>query len=415
VCSTLAGGRVGERMKRTVVVLTAAALIGLSGFGATGSVAATPGHSTPVASRDGAPQGAALTDLRAVNGRLVDGQGRDVVLRGINVVDKQGWTGTMAAPMLTREMVAQLADMGFNHLRFGTTWASIQHDRDAYDEAYIDQFIDQLDVLDSYGLGAVIDMHQDVWSGQLGSTARRHGRIRSATFRPTPTWRRRRGSGWPSTPRRRSTLRGRTSTTTATAPRTCTAPERSRRSSSQMWGRLASRLADHPAVIGYDLLNEPWPTGPPGLFEQVYLMPMYERVAAAIREHDATTPIFFGPPLYSPAVPTVAVEPAGPQRGVRPAHLHRDDVQRRRVSTGARSDEVVLIKDREDAEQMGVPLWIGEWGRSTTCDLPQSDVRPVRPAPRRRGVLGGPAVPGSRLAERPRGSPRPPVPAGLPR
>ena len=301
--------------------------------------------------------------IRNEGGRLVDADGRNVVLRGINVVDKQGWTGTLAPPMLTPDLVAQLADAGFNHLRFGMTWASIEHDRDRFDEAYIDQFIAQLDLLADAGIAAIVDMHQDTWGGAIGSDG-------------APAWADPQCNELPDTDPSATTGQWVAEYASPAviaawsnfwndgygeADPHCTGPVQSE--FVEMWGHLASRLAGHPAVIGYDLLNEPWPTTPPGVFEQVHLMPMYRRVAAAIRAHDrGRTPIFFGPPLYSPAVPTIEVSPPDPNAVFAP-HIYTETMfSGGAVTTHAATDELSLTKDVEDARRMGVPVWIGEWG-----------------------------------------------------
>lgn len=304
----------------------------------------------------------ALTGVRSEDGLLIDDGGRSVVLRGINVVDKSGWTGSLSDPMIDGDVARQFAAMGFNHIRFGTTWASIEHDRGTYDDAYIDQLIAQLDTLDRYGIRAVIDMHQDVWSAGLG-------------FDGAPAWADPQCNQVPNL--RISDVTGNWFTQYASPAVNiawanfwndgygaldphCTGPVQT--AFVAMWGHLASRLADHPAVIGYDLLNEPWPSAPPGIFEQVYLMPMYERVTAAIREHDQDTPIFFGAPIYSPAAPTVAFSPPDPNAVFAP-HIYTETMfSGGAVSTEGRSDEVVILKDRDDADRMGVPMWVGEWG-----------------------------------------------------
>lgn len=134
----------------------------------------------------------------------------------------------------------------------------------------------------------------------------------------------------------------------------------------EMWGYLASRLGGHPAVIGYDILNEPWPgTTPPGVFEQTQLMPMYQRVAAAIREYDQKTPIFFEPvAIYTNSIPTMGEAPD--PNAVFAPHIYTEALATNGdVTFGGLSEETTLSKVQADAQRMGVPMWIGEWGLST--------------------------------------------------
>ncbi len=62
----------------------------------------------------------------------------------------------------------------------------------------------------------------------------------------------------------------------------------------EVWRRIAERYRDEPAVVGYDLLNEPIPH-----FDEVrhlnpLLEPLYHRIAAAVREVDPNHLLFLG-------------------------------------------------------------------------------------------------------------------------
>jgi len=52
-----------------------------------------------------------------------------------------------------------------------------------------------------------------------------------------------------------------------------------------LWVKLATRYQDEPAVAGYDLLNEPLPSGAPTDYRP-QLEPLYQRITQAIREVD---------------------------------------------------------------------------------------------------------------------------------
>lgn len=72
------------------------------------------------------------------------------------------------------------------------------------------------------------------------------------------------------------------------------------------WERVVTKFHNHPAVIGYDLLNEPWAANwlkdirwlAPGKFEREKLQPIWQKVSAAIRKIDTEKIIFFeGTPM----------------------------------------------------------------------------------------------------------------------
>jgi len=79
----------------------------------------------------------------------------------------------------------------------------------------------------------------------------------------------------------------------------------------QMWEAVAAYFDGNPDVVGFEIMNEPypgglWPTvlGSPA-FDAQDLTPFYDQVASAIRAVDPTTPIFYEPNvLFDTGVPT---------------------------------------------------------------------------------------------------------------
>lgn len=61
------------------------------------------------------------------------------------------------------------------------------------------------------------------------------------------------------------------------------------------WAAVAAALKDAPGLLGYELLNEPWPSGAHELSDAKTLLPMYKRLYAAIRATDANHIVFFEP------------------------------------------------------------------------------------------------------------------------
>lgn len=86
-----------------------------------------------------------------------------------------------------------------------------------------------------------------------------------------------------------------------------------RRAQAAMWRTLAARFAHHPALLGYDLINEPMGEQRPGedlataarRVEREPLSPMYNRLAHAVRSADRDAWLFVEPaPVVGEGVPT---------------------------------------------------------------------------------------------------------------
>jgi hypothetical protein len=119
-----------------------------------------------------------------------------------------------------------------------------------------------------------------------------------------------------------------------------------------IWRRLATRYRDEPAVLGYDLLNEPIPPFPKLASLNSSLEPLYKRLAEEIRRVDAHHILFlggaqwdgnfavFGKPFDANVVYT----------------FHK-------YWTAA--DESVLRPYLEFRDRYDVPIWMGESGENS--------------------------------------------------
>lgn len=127
-------------------------------------------------------------------------------------------------------------------------------------------------------------------------------------------------------------------------------PEDQRRTV-DLWRTIAAHYRDEPAVIGYDLLNEPIPHFPQLKHLNARLEPLYKRIAAAIREVDTRHILIlggaqwdsnfdvFGPPFDPQSVYTFHKYWTAPTRDVIQTYLD--------------------FRDRYN-----VPVWLGESGEN---------------------------------------------------
>ena len=104
-------------------------------------------------------------DPLAVKGaRLIDGQGRTVVLHGVNVVYKLA----PYTPDFTRADARRLRGWGMNAIRLGVSWRALEPTRGVLDTVYVARVRRLVRLAGAEGLWVLIDMHQDLWSERYG-------------------------------------------------------------------------------------------------------------------------------------------------------------------------------------------------------------------------------------------------------
>jgi hypothetical protein len=130
--------------------------------------------------------------LRVVGDRLIDADGRQVLLRGVNLggdsklpwptdgahepgdVSRHREVSFIGRPFPLQEAdehLARLRAWGFNCLRLLTTWEAVEHAGPGrYDTAYLDYFAEIARRAGEHGFYVFVDMHQDAWSRMSGGS-----------------------------------------------------------------------------------------------------------------------------------------------------------------------------------------------------------------------------------------------------
>ncbi len=194
--------------------------------------------------------------------------GRAAILRGVNLSGSQ-----KAAPYLDDKQLLDYqrirTDWGLNAVRFVMTWAAVEPNEGTFDDAYLDRVAERLAWADTSGLAVVLEMHQDIYGEGFG-------------FDGAPRWacdEARYAAFVPQTPWFLSSLDRNV--------QACVDDfylNDRRQHFIDAWRHVAERLAAAPAVIGFDVLNEPnWGTYPIFKFERDRLQPLYADVVAAVR------------------------------------------------------------------------------------------------------------------------------------
>lgn len=209
----------------------------------------------------------ALSGLRAIRGapgRLVDGAGRDVQLRGLNV-NSLGDYFEVDPRLPTVQPIHvglwdRIADRGYNVVRLITTWSAWEPQRDQIDEAYVQRVADAIDDANAAGIYVVIDMHQDAWSKEVFTP---RGVTCPAGTAPQ--------IGWDGAPAWATITDGASTCGQGGGPGGREEnpavkaawgsfygnAEGIRDELAELWGYIAERFAGNDGVAGYDLLNEP--------------------------------------------------------------------------------------------------------------------------------------------------------------
>ena len=216
---------------------------------------------------------------------ITDKNGRSLILHGMNVNPdakhdslRVGWPQKVDYTVLSEKW-------GFNMVRYLVLWDGIEPQRDQYDTAYFSRIRERLDWCTEAGIFVILDMHQDLYALRYGGDG-------------APTWAIR-DNGEPFELQTPWELNYRQPAVIA--------------SINNFWNKelghpdlqahyikafleLVRQFKDHPAVIGYDLYNEPTMATKEALaFEKRYLQPFYQELIHAIRTEDSDNWIFYEP------------------------------------------------------------------------------------------------------------------------
>lgn len=208
------------------------------------------------------------------------------------------------------ERDAQLLEsLGLNTVRLGIIWKGLEPKRDWFDETYLDRIEDIANVLGRHGVTVMLDFHQDMANERF------------------------QGEGWPDWATHTEVVpnQGIPGATIPTGdlvhlpdewaqfhfpfnyftPPVQQAFDNLWRNNFGLWAEyrdawrhVAARFADTPNVVGYDLLNEPWPITPwescaqtegCPVFDTQFLQPFYESVITGIRAADPDGIVWWEP------------------------------------------------------------------------------------------------------------------------
>lgn len=256
---------------------------------------------------------------------IADGQGRALQWRGFNLADKSS-RGTNAFADIHESDLKGMAARGFNLARLAFFWDDLEPTPGHYDRGYLTKMRRILDWANRYHIKVILDAHQDVYGPHFGS-------------RGVPDWATR-DEGLPFWPIPDDWFSEYFEPSVQTAFDHLYKDADLRAAHARMWMTVASALGRHPALLGYDLMNEPFAKFLEGedlpaaaaRFEATELTELWNRLAQAIRLVDHRSWVFVEPTvIVGVGVPTQMGHIDDPHMRLRAALLRDRDGNRRRL------------------------------------------------------------------------------------
>lgn len=310
---------------------------------------------------------------------FLDAQGRVIIPRGVNYAGRSKHADGL--PWTVEDTIADadhFKELGFNTIRYLIQWKNIEPEQGKYDDQYLEKVRERLDILHDNGLYVILDMHQDVYgpkfdyngapdwavndngieyknSGGIWSTNYLHKAVQAAfdnffDYEKDPSL---------------------------------------QDAYIAMWQHTASTLKDHPAVLGYDIMNEPHsgsmfsaqdmlkdnPNGKSSRFDKERLWPFHQRVIEGLREVDSDAWILYEPRYGAPGdggkqyMPRQKDPRDGESRLFSAPHLYVFPIELSRNYNEAAAARVAKWHQERERERFewNAGIYLGEFG--TYSDL----------------------------------------------
>jgi endoglycosylceramidase len=255
--------------------------------------------SAPAAGGDGGPglaQRAAPHGPLTNSGRwITDTRGRVVILHGLNMVYKLPPYAPRAVGFGADD-AGFLRRNGFNTVRLGMIDKAVEPQPGHYDAAYIDGIRSTERMLAARGIFSLLDFHQDLYNEKFGGEGFPDWAVLDDGLPAEPL------TGFPGSYLTSPGLNRAFDNLWANAPGPGGVGIQKRYAAA--WAKVATRFKHENGVMGYDLLNEPWPgsdvatcanTAGCPTFDTAKLAPFYRRVISRIRAAEGRHLVFYEP------------------------------------------------------------------------------------------------------------------------
>jgi endoglycosylceramidase len=306
-----------------------------------------------------------------------DDDGRVLILRGMNIMSSSK-ADPQRLPDLTEADVERYAGQwGFNAVRYLIFWDAVEPAPGEYDTSYFDKTEERLDWFAANGVHVILDMHQDVYSQHFCCDGAPEWAIEDdgLPFEQAPVW-----------------------SLNYSAAAVMAAFDNFfdyggdypylQDHFAGAWAAVVERFKDHPAVLGYDILNEPSPGsaysladigntpsgGAAAEFDRTEFTDFYLRMIDAIRAVDPDGWIFYEPRVAAPAngqpsfIEILDDPREGEPRLVYAPHLYSIQFE---FNEEYMPETDVTLENWEanrtlETQAQEAPLLLGEWGFDPT-------------------------------------------------
>jgi hypothetical protein len=298
-----------------------------------------------------------------VDGRfMLDSEDNVLMLRGVNLSGAAKYAPGHLIDIdetLARDLVAK----GVNSVRMLTFWRAVTPEAPGVvDQAYLEAFRARVQTLTDAGIYVIVDVHQDLW----GPPFEVHGAPEWACpaalkegYQPESPW-------WASYL---------TTQVSACFDHFWQSTELQEHYG-DMLGAVAEVVCDNPLVVGFDIMNEPWPGTllPDPTFDQRVLMPFYMLVLERVEKVCPGRLFFFEPSgafTFGLADAMVIPEEVRDRVVIAPHYYPPEVHEPEGAGYGAneQAKEALyadLFDDWGTYLDQGVALWSGEYGAITT-------------------------------------------------
>jgi endoglycosylceramidase len=305
-------------------------------------------------------EGSAVARLGHAGRWLTDSRGRVIITHGENVVMKVSpWSP--AAIGFGEDDVKFLVKEGFNTVRVGVEFAGVEPEPGVYDDAMLTRVKELVELLWRHHIRVLLDSHQDMYGPRYQGNGFPPWAYDDEGL-PNPQL------GFPDNYFGNAALSRSFENFWADKPApgdTVGVQDRF----AAAWGHIAAFFANVPGVLGYEIMNEPFPgsewstcSNPEGcpLFDEK-LSAFYRRVNDTIRAADARTLVWYEPNVTFDFGANTHLTPLGPGSGFA---FH--DYCLPSEGEGCPTHETTITNAEKFDAASGDALLLDEWGSTNS-------------------------------------------------